>query len=131
LRDQLMHAHGTDVRANASIFQMHIDVSRIRALVAIHDFGSVRRACQALSVSQPAVSASLRHLEADLGIGLFSRTPTGMVPTPAGIVGALSFKRILSELRKIKDDVDSFEGTPSGLVSVGGLAYSRSALLPE
>jgi LysR family transcriptional regulator of gallate degradation len=34
-------------------------------------------------------------------------------------------------LRKMEDDVESFEGTSSGLVCVGGLAYSRNALLPE
>ncbi len=131
LRDRLTGASDSDVRANASIFQLHIDVSRLRAVIAVHDFGSVQRACQLLAVSQPAVSTSIRHLETDLAVELFSRNPTGMIATPAGISSTLCFKRVLSELRKMKDDVDSFDGVSSGLVSVGGLAYSRSALLPE
>ncbi len=131
LRERLTQAHEGGVRANASAFQMNVDVSRLRALIAVHDFGSVQRACQLLDVSQPAISTSIRHLETDLGVELFSRTPTGMIATPAGVSSTLCFKRVLSELRKIKDDVDSFEGTPSGLVCVGGLAYSRRALLPE
>jgi len=74
---------------------------------------------------------SIRHLETDLGVELFSRTPMGMIATPAGVASALCFKRVLSELRKMKDDVDSFDGASSGVVCVGGLAYSRRALLPE
>ncbi len=131
LRDRLARANNRAVRANASIFQMHIDVSRLKALIAVHDFGSVQRACQFLAVSQPAVSASIRHLETDLGVELFSRTPTGMIATPAGVSSTLCFKRVLSELRKMKDDVDSVDGEASGVVCVGGLAYSRKALLPE
>ncbi|MBE0620369.1 MAG: LysR family transcriptional regulator [Burkholderiales bacterium] len=131
LRDQLAQANSSKVRTNASVFQMHVDVSRLRALIAVHDFGSVQRASQLLAVSQPAVSVSIRHLETDLGVELFSRAPTGMIATPAGVTSTLCFKRVLSELRKIKDDVDSFDGVSAGVVCVGGLAYSRRALLPE
>lgn len=133
--DDLKHllAAGGDegARENASIFQMHIDVSRLNAIVAVHDFGSVKRASQVLGVTQPAISTSIRQLETDLGLDLFQRTPSGMIATPAGVSVTLCFKRVLSELRKTKDDVDSFEGAPSGVVCVGGLAYSRNALLPE
>jgi LysR family transcriptional regulator of gallate degradation len=133
---EALHGHltaGGDgaVHDNASTFQMHIDVSRLRAIAAVHDFGSVNRASQVVGVTQPAISTTIRHLETDLGIELFSRTPSGMIATPAGVATALCFKRLLSELRKIKDDVDSFDGVASGLASVGGLAYSRNALLPE
>ncbi len=131
LRDMLASGHDVGVHENASLFHMHVDMSRLRALVAVHDFGSVKRACQVLGVSQPAISTSIRHLEDDLGVALFSRTPTGMIVTPAGVSSTLCFKRVLSELRKMEDDVESFEGESSGLVCVGGLAYSRNALLPE
>lgn len=119
------------VRANAALFQMQVDVSRLRALIAVHDFGSAQRACLPLDITQPAVSASIHHLETDLGTKLFSRTATGMIATPAGVSCAFSFKRVLSELRKIHDDVDSCDGISQGLVCIGGLAYSRKALLPE
>ncbi|MEQ8227797.1 MAG: LysR family transcriptional regulator [Rhodospirillales bacterium] len=131
LRDMLVQGNGDAIRRNASVFQMHIDVSRLRAIVAVHDFGSVNRACQVLGVSQPAISTSIRQLETDLGVDLFQRTQTGMIATPAGVSATLCFKRVLSELRKTKDDVDSFDGVSSGVVCVGGLAYSRNALLPE
>ncbi len=116
---------------NASFFRMQFDVSHLRALVTVHDFGSVQRASQLLGVSQPAVSSSIRYLEADLGLELFSRTPKGMIATPAGVSGAICAKRVLAELRKMNDDIASIDGVSSGLVCVGGLAYSRKTLLPE
>ncbi len=121
-------AHG--LRSHAAIFRMHVDVSRLRALVSVHEFGSVQRASQVLSLSQPSISAAIRRLEADLGVELFSRSPNGMIANPCGVSGALCAKRILSELRKMQDDVISAEGEVSGLVCVGALAYSRKALVP-
>src|SRR3546814_15064194 len=87
--------------SDLSALRMQFDVSHLRALATVHDFGSVQRASQLLGISQPAVSSSIRHLEADLGIELFSRTPKGMMATPAGVLGALCAKRIRSEERRV------------------------------
>lgn len=114
-----------------SFARLEFDASRLRALVAVHDLGSLQGAGRLLGVSQPALSFSIRQLEADLGIGLFARTPNGMTPTTAGSVTCQFAKRILNELRKMTEDIASLGGEPSGLVCIGGLAYSRSRLLPE
>jgi len=132
LRDRLISSGHVGLRRRATaLFRMHVDVSRLRAIVAVHDFGSVQNAAHFLAVSQPAISSSISSLEKDLDIALFVRTPRGMIATPAGVSAAFSFKRILSELRKIEDDTASVDGDSSGLVCVGGLAYSRNALLPK
>ena len=132
LKDLLINSGHVGLRRRATaLFRMHVDVSRLRAIVAVHDFGSVRNAAHFLAVSQPAVSSSISSLEKDLDVALFVRTPGGMIATPAGVSAAISFKRIISELRKIEDDTASVDGASSGLVCVGGLAYSRNALLPK
>jgi len=132
LRDLLVRSGHAALRSrNSALFRMHVDISRLRALVSVHNFGSVQKAAHFLAVSQPAVSSSIRALEKDLGIALFLRSPAGMMATPAGTAAALSFKRILSELRKLDDDIASVDGVSSGLVCVGGLPYSRNALLPK
>lgn len=46
--------------------------------------GTVTGAAQALSLSQPAVSQSLKQLESVLGVRLLRRTPRGIVPTAEG-----------------------------------------------
>ncbi|ESR24894.1 LysR family transcriptional regulator [Lutibaculum baratangense] len=132
LRDLLERSGHAGLRGRqACLFRMQVDVSRLRALVSVHNLGSVQGAAHLLSVTQPAVSSSIRALETDLGVALFVRTPRGMIPTPAGASVAMASRRILSELRRIDDDIASLRGAPSGLVCIGGLAYSRNAVLPR
>jgi DNA-binding transcriptional LysR family regulator len=52
--------------------------------LAVAEQGSVTAAAEVLRVAQPSVSQQIRGLERDLGVELFSRTPTGLVPTVAG-----------------------------------------------
>jgi LysR family transcriptional regulator of gallate degradation len=128
--DLLARAHRAAVRPTAAALNMQLDTAHLRALIAVHDLRSVQGAAHALAVSQPAISYSVRLLESDLGIRLFSRVPNGMIPTPAGMTFTISARRVLSELSKMFDDVHSAEGVSTGFVCVGGLAYSRTALLP-
>ena len=46
--------------------------------------GSVTKAAEVLSLSQPAVSQSIKQLEKMLGVILLNRTPRGIVPTAEG-----------------------------------------------
>ncbi|AEN10047.1 MULTISPECIES: LysR family transcriptional regulator [unclassified Streptomyces] len=52
--------------------------------LAVAEEGSVTAAAELLHVAQPSVSQQIRGLERDLGVTLFARTPTGLVPTAVG-----------------------------------------------
>ncbi|MGW4022379.1 LysR family transcriptional regulator [Streptomyces sp. NPDC005009] len=52
--------------------------------LAVAEAGSVTAAAELLHVAQPSVSQQIRGLERDLGVKLFVRTPTGLVPTTVG-----------------------------------------------
>ncbi|MEV7405944.1 LysR family transcriptional regulator [Streptomyces sp. NPDC091267] len=52
--------------------------------LAIAAEGSVTAAAELLHVAQPSVSQQIRGLERELGVQLFARTPTGLVPTVVG-----------------------------------------------
>ena len=52
--------------------------------LAVAAEGSVTAAAEVLHVAQPSVSQQIRGLERDLGVELFARTPTGLVPTVVG-----------------------------------------------
>lgn len=130
-RTLLLRDHRAAVRANAALFEMQTDLNHLRALVAVHDFRSVQRAADLLKVSQPAVSYSIRLLEADVGAELFSRMRIGMIPTPAGMTLTICARRVLAEISKLSDDVHTAEGLSTGMVRIGGLPYSRGVILPE
>jgi DNA-binding transcriptional LysR family regulator len=55
----------------------------LRTFLAVYREGSLTRAAQRLSLSQPAVTGQLKTLEAELGRPLFTRLPRGVEPTPA------------------------------------------------
>jgi DNA-binding transcriptional LysR family regulator len=55
-----------------------------RAFYYVAKCGSLTQAAEQLSISQPAVSQSLRQLEATLGTQLFSRTSRGVHLTREG-----------------------------------------------
>ncbi|MCX4395051.1 LysR family transcriptional regulator [Streptomyces sp. NBC_00053] len=52
--------------------------------LAVAEEGSVTAAAELLHVAQPSVSQQIRGLERELGVELFARTPTGLVPTVVG-----------------------------------------------
>ncbi|AJC53701.1 LysR family transcriptional regulator [Streptomyces sp. 769] len=52
--------------------------------LAVAEQGSVTAAAELLHVAQPSVSQQIRSLERDLGVQLFARTPSGLVPTVVG-----------------------------------------------
>ncbi|GHE00021.1 LysR family transcriptional regulator [Streptomyces alanosinicus] len=52
--------------------------------LAVAEEGSVTAAAELLHVAQPSVSQQIRGLERELGVELFARTPSGLVPTAAG-----------------------------------------------
>ncbi|MFK0290097.1 LysR family transcriptional regulator [Streptomyces sp. NPDC090442] len=52
--------------------------------LAVAEEGSVTAAAELLHVAQPSVSQQIRGLERELGVELFARTPTGLVPTAVG-----------------------------------------------
>jgi DNA-binding transcriptional LysR family regulator len=52
--------------------------------LAVAAEGSVTAAAELLHVAQPSMSQQIRNLERELGVQLFARTPTGLVPTVAG-----------------------------------------------
>ncbi|MCK9931944.1 LysR family transcriptional regulator [Frankia sp. Mgl5] len=61
-----------------------MELRQLRYLVAIADERNLRRAAEALFVSQPALSYALKSLESEFGVRLFDRHPGGVTPTAAG-----------------------------------------------
>src|SRR5690606_41693519 len=52
-------------------------IEQLEYLTAITRLGSMRRACEALHVSQPALSQTIGNLERELGVTLLERHRTG------------------------------------------------------
>jgi len=75
-----------------------LDLNLLKALDALLDEGSVTRAAQRLSLTQPAVSGMLVRLRDYFGDPLFIRTSHGMVPTLRACELAGPTRQILTDI---------------------------------
>ncbi|QUE75115.1 pca operon transcription factor PcaQ [Stutzerimonas stutzeri] len=92
--------------------------------------GSLMRAAEALSVSQPAVSKTLKELEAVLDASLFERGKQGVTLTAAG----QAFLRYAGpSVQALREGVRSLRAGEheAGVVRLGALSTVESALLPD
>jgi len=62
-----------------------MNIEQLEYLIEVARTGAVSAAANNLHVSQSAVSKSISRLEQDLGLSLFTRSRTGLTPTPAGL----------------------------------------------
>lgn len=75
-----------------------LDLNLLKALDALLDEGSVTRAAQRLSLTQPAVSGMLIRLRDYFEDPLFVRTSHGMVPTMRANELSTPVKQILTDI---------------------------------
>ena len=61
-----------------------LDLTALRTVVAVASFGGVRRAAEALRLSQPAVSGHLRRIERDVGFSVVTRQGRSIAFTARG-----------------------------------------------
>jgi len=67
-----------------SDMRRNLDLSALRALTAIADFGGVTRAAHVLNLTQSAVSMQIKRLEESLDLRLLDRSGRGVMLTAAG-----------------------------------------------
>ena len=106
-------------------------LTQLRDFVAVMKAGSLRSAAQALGISQPAVTKSIRQLEDELGMKLLQRSGRGTTATSAGKALLARARVIQAELAKIEQDLDELRGRRGGTVVVGVSPAAAVLLVPE
>lgn len=92
---------------------------QIRDLLVVLDCGSMRAAAARLGVSQPAVTKSIRSLEAELGVELIHRTTLGVTPTRAGVAFAARARVAQLELERAREEIMARRGEADVSLSLG------------
>jgi DNA-binding transcriptional LysR family regulator len=87
------------------------------AVVAEH--GNLRRASEALGLSPPALSKSLRRLEASMQAKLVERTPKGVALTPVGTALLAQVRRLRITLQDIHREAEDISLGRAGHLRVG------------
>ena len=107
-----------------------MDPIKLRHFLAVLECGHFARAAQQLGISQPAVSKSIKTLEADLGVTLFSRGLYGAQPTHFAERLAVRAKLIMAEGRLARAELAAMRDGQRGQLLVGTGVSFATRLLP-
>jgi DNA-binding transcriptional LysR family regulator len=99
---------------------MDLQLSQLRALVAVTEAGTFTDAAAKIGVSQAAVSRSIAGLEAVLGVRVLHRTTRQVSLTPTGA-------RILTSAQRVLDEVNHLHRIASGPAGELRIGYAWGA----
>src|SRR5450631_616846 len=102
----------------------------LRHFLAVVEHRGISSAAKAIHITQPALTKSVRQLEQLLGVKLFERLPTGMVPTRFGEVLARRVRLMDVEYRHALAEIESMKGGTGGTINVGAGPVWMARLLP-
>ena len=96
-----------------------MELRDIEYFAVIAEHGQLGRAAEALHLSQPALSKSLRRLEDALGVKLFRRAPRGMELTPEGSLLLLRVRELRVSLGSVAREIADVSQGRAGHIRVG------------
>ena len=105
-------------------------LSHIAGFIAVARQGSVRKAAAELFLTQPALTARIHRLEAELGASLFVRTSRGMRLSEAGHAFLPYAVRALETLADGRRQVDALERGGAGRLALGAAPAVSTYVLP-
>jgi LysR family transcriptional activator of glutamate synthase operon len=91
-----------------------MQIEQLQYLVEIERTGSISAAAHNLHVSQSAISKSLTRIEKYLGLPVFTRLPSGTIPTETGAQLIDKAKGVLNKLQELNELAEEFRHTGSG-----------------
>ena len=97
-----------------------VNLDLYRVFYTVAKSGSLTKAAEELYISQPAVSRSIKQLETQLGVSLFTRTHRGMVLSAQG--GKVIFnevERALSLLSEAEGRIEEMKKRATGTIRIG------------
>ncbi|MDQ0797724.1 LysR family transcriptional regulator [Streptomyces sp. B1I3] len=106
------------------------DPTRLAALVAVAEAGSITRAAGRLGYTAPALSQQLAKLEREAGAALLVRHHRGARLTAAGELLAGRARRVLDEMDQARRELSRLAGLSGGRLRVGTFTTAGIHLLP-
>lgn len=108
-----------------------MDNVKLTHLLAVIETGNFARAAASLGISQPAISKSIKALEADVGVPLLSRGRFGAEPTEYGRLLSSHARIILAEANLARAELRALGNADARRLAVGASLSLSQTLLPE
>ncbi|MEV4031640.1 LysR substrate-binding domain-containing protein [Streptomyces umbrinus] len=107
-----------------------MELRNLRYFVAVAETRHFGRAAENLHMAQPPLSQSIRRLETELGVELFTRTTRQVVLTGAGEVFRTDVERILKAVDEAVARVARFASGVEGVLRIGLTGAASYRQLP-
>jgi DNA-binding transcriptional LysR family regulator len=102
-------------------------IQELRLLVAVADELHFGRAAERIGMAQPQLSASIRRLEEEAGVVIFTRRPRVLL-TPAGMEMVDTARRLLAQLQS---GTARARAIAAGQIGKASLGFSTPAMLSD
>jgi DNA-binding transcriptional LysR family regulator len=103
---------------------------QLQAVLALAKYRSFVAAASALKISQPALTRTIKLIEAELGVSLFARSTRQVKVTDAGKEFAALAERLLNDLRIGAESLREMAAHPRGQIAVASVVSLAGAVLP-
>jgi DNA-binding transcriptional LysR family regulator len=103
-------------------------IEQIEYAAAVARFGSFRRAAEELHISQPALSETVRKLEAELGVNILDRQRTGATVSAEGRELLPHLLEVIEAAQRLRSAADE-QHESSRTVRLGTVSAATSPLL--
>ncbi|HEX7907393.1 MAG TPA: LysR family transcriptional regulator [Paraburkholderia sp.] len=104
--------------------------TQLRMLVAIAEHGTLMAAAEALNLSQPAVTKSVKELETRLGVQLLVRSGAGVRLTPYGEALLHRARRVVAEIARAEQELKDMKSSSERTLSIGVSLLAASIAVP-
>lgn len=104
---------------------MNITFRQLRVFAEVARRGSVLRAAEALHLTPPAVSMSIKEIESQVGLPLFDRAGRQLSLSTAGEYFLVYARRLLGTLKEAEDAMARFKGVESGVLTIGMVSAAK------
>lgn len=109
---------------------MHITFRQLRVFTEVARQGSMQRAAEALHLTPPAVSMSIKDIESQVGLPLFDRAGRELSLSTAGEYFVVYARRLLATLKEAENAMARLTGVESGVLTIG-MVSSAKYFLPQ
>src|SRR5918999_5667365 len=108
-----------------------IALRQVRAVIAVCEEGSFTRAAERENATQSGISQHVAAVERALGVKLFDRAASGVVPTPAGLRYYRSCVEAVGMLESAFEHARALAGSVTGDLRIGLMpTFTRAVLAP-
>jgi DNA-binding transcriptional LysR family regulator len=94
---------------------------QLRLLISLDELGSIHKAAQALSITQPGATKALNEIESTLGAVLFERTSKGLEANDLGRCVVRYARLINTDLAHLREEMIGILQGHGGRLSVGSI----------